>query len=239
MQTMPHPQLAPILLLTRPEAAARRFLAQLELPVQTLIAPLLRIDLLDPGLVGAGLTGLVLSSENGARAAGRIAGLPALAYCVGERTAEAAREAGFAPVCAYGDAKALIALILAQHETGPLLHIRGEHVRGNVSKRLNAACVPTQELVGYRQQSLPLSPQAVDVLAGARPVILPLFSPRTVTILAEAGPFTAPLHVVPISAAVAELARGLRPQSMLQAESPDAMAMVRAVRASLSAVTSG
>ena len=49
----------------------RRFLAQLDLPVQTLIAPLLRIDLLNPGPVGAGLTGIILSSENGARAAGR------------------------------------------------------------------------------------------------------------------------------------------------------------------------
>ena len=236
---MPHPQIAPILLLTRPEAGARRFMAQLDLPVQTLIAPLLRIDLLQLEPVEVGHSAIILTSENGALAAGRIAGLPRRAYCVGERTAGAAREAGFAPVCANGDARSLVALILSLHETGPLLHIRGEHVRGEVAGRLNAAGVVTQELVGYRQQSLPLSPQAVEVLAGNRPVILPLFSPRTVTILAVHGPFAAPMHVVSISAAVAELAKLLRPATMLQANSPDAMAMVQAVRASLGAVTSG
>ena len=236
MQTMPEPTLEPILLLTRPMAAARRFAAQLGGQVETLYSPLLRIDLLDSDPAVDIARAIILTSENGAAAAGRWPGLPRDAWCVGDRTAAAAAEVGFSPLSAGGDANALIALILSHHETGPLLHIRGEHVRGDLAKRLNAAGVITREFVAYRQQSQALSPQALAVLSGNRPVILPLFSPRTVTILAESSPFSAPLHVVPIGAEAAELAKELHPRSILQATSPDAMAMVRAVRASLSAL---
>jgi uroporphyrinogen-III synthase len=237
MQTMPEPKLAPILLLTRPIEAARRFATQLKAQVETLYSPLMQIDFLTIDPVIAGSCGIILTSENGAAAAGRMSGLPRVAWCVGDRTAVAAAEEGFTPISAGGDADALIALILSHHETGPLLHVRGEHVRGDVAKRLNVAGVVTREVIAYRQQSQPLSPHALAVLSGKRPVILPLFSPRTVTILVESGTFAAPLHVVPIGAAAAELALELRPQSILQAESPDAMAMIKAVRASLRAAT--
>ena len=239
MQTMPDPQRDPILLLTRPEAAARRFVAQLGLGVEVLIAPLLRIDQLDVDPAVAGLAGIILTSENGAVAAGRLPGLPQRAWCVGDRTAEAAGEAGFDPISARGDADALVALILSGGETGPLLHIRGEHARGDVAGRLNAAGVMTRDVVAYRQTSQPLSPGALAVLAGNRPVILPLFSPRTVTILAEHGRFTAPVYLVAISQAVADVAARLHPRSLLQADGPDATAMAGAVRACWTALTTG
>ena len=236
---MPDPQLAPILLLTRPEAAARRFMAQLGPTVETLLAPLMWIELLEPTLVPPDVTAIILTSENGAAAAGRISGLPRRAYCVGDRTAQTAREAGFEPMSAKGEAEALICLILSQNETGPLLHIRGEHVRGDLAGRLNVAGVVTQEMTGYRQHSQSLSPAAITLLAGKRPVILPLFSPRSVTILARDGPFAAPLHVVSISPAVAVLAKALNPVTLRQARSPDAAAMVATVRDSLDAMTQG
>lgn len=239
MQTMPQPNLEPILLLTRPKAAAQRFMGQLGVQVETLYSPLLRIDLLDVAPVVNTVRGIILTSENGAAAAGRMLGLPRVAWCVGDRTAAAAAEAGFSPFSASGDADALIGLILSQHESGPLIHIRGEHVRGDVARRLNAAGVITRDIVAYRQQSQALSPQALAALAGNRPVILPLFSPRTVTILAQSGPFSAPLHVVSIGAEAAELAKALGPRSILQAARPDAMGMVRAVRASLAALQGG
>ena len=236
---MPEPNLEPILLLTRPDAAARRFAGQLGAQVETLYSPLLRIDLLDVAPMVGAARAIILTSENGAMAAGRMPGLPCDAWCVGDRTAAAAMEQGFTPLSAHGDADALIALILSHHETGPLLHIRGEHVRGDVAKRLNAAGVITRDIVAYRQQSQALSPQALAALAGSRPVILPLFSPRTVTILAQSGPFSAPLHVVAIGVEAAELAKELGPRSSVQAISPDAMGMVQAVRASLAALQAG
>lgn len=236
MQTMPHPQLAPILLLTRPEAAAQRFLTQLGIQVQTLIAPLMQIELLDVAPVRADLRAIILTSENGAMAAGRIDGLPRRAYCVGDRTAEAARALGFAPISANGDARALIALILSHRETGPLLYLRGEHISGDVARWLNTAGVVTGQAVAYRQTSLPLAKAALTALNGLAPVVLPLFSPRTVTILIAQGPFTAPLYVVPISATVAQMALALHPKVVEQADSPDALAMVRAVNRCLGRV---
>lgn len=221
---------APVLLLTRPEAAARRFALQLGLSVETLLAPLFRIDQLDVAAIPADLHAIILTSENGAIAAARIRNLPHRAYCVGDHTAEVAREEGFDPISAKGDAEALIALILSQTNPGSLLHIRGEHARGNIVERLNAAGIAALELVTYRQQDLPLSAPAMAVLQGQRPVILPLFSPRTVTMLAQLGPFAAPLHAICISAAVAEQANALSPLTMTITANPDAGAMANATR---------
>jgi uroporphyrinogen-III synthase len=221
---------APILMLTRPDAAAQRFAAQLGLAVETLFAPLIRIDQLDVGPLANNLRGIILTSENGAAAAGRIRGLPPRAYCVGDRTAEAGREEGFDPISANGDANALIALILSLREPGPLLHIRGEHARGDIAVRLNAAGIEATEVVAYRQQELPLSQAAATVLQGSRPLILPLFSPRTVSILAERSPLAAPLHVVCISRVVAERAKLLVPMTCVTSTNPDAVAMANAVR---------
>lgn len=230
---------APILLLTRPAPAARRFAAQVGADVATIFAPLLRIDWLDPQVDLRGLTGLILTSENGATAAARLAGLPPLAFCVGDQTARVAQDAGFRTRSAGGDAAALVDLILSQGVTGPLLHLCGEHVRGDITARLNAAGIVTRQAVAYAQTALPLSPQAVAALAGPCPVILPLFSPRTVTIIAQSGPFLAVSHVVAISASVADLARMLHPATMCISDRPDAKAMVEAVQQVLATVTKG
>ena len=235
---MPVPGPGPILLLTRPRAAAQRFAAQVGLQIETLIAPLLQIDLLDIAPQTDDLRGIILTSENGALAAGRIAGLPRPAWCVGARTAQAAKDQGFAPLSADGNADDLIALILLRHESGPLLHLHGEHVRGDIAQRLITAGVAARSIPAYSQTSRALAPEAVAAFAGQRPIVLPLFSPRTVTILAEYGPFNAPLHIVPISAVVADVARMLHPASTVLSDAPDADAMVRAVRTSVLSVSS-
>jgi uroporphyrinogen-III synthase len=225
--------------MTRPLAAGQRFVGQLGVAVDTLFAPLMQIELIEAPPVGPGLTSIILTSENGALAAAQMRGLPKVAYCVGDRTAQVARDAGFDPISAQGDALALVELILSGPQTGPLLHIRGEHVRGDVAERLNAAGIDTQDCIAYRQQNLPLAPAAIAALMGKRPVILPLFSPRSVTILAEQGPFLAPLYVVSISRAVAKEAETLHPVSVTEAVSPQAVAMVQAVRACLALFTPG
>ena len=87
----------PLLLLTRPEAQARRFLAKLPqdvvAQVQPQIAPLLRIvpekiDTLDP------CAGVILTSENAVHALTdhEVTGLTA--YCVGPQTAKVAQGLG-------------------------------------------------------------------------------------------------------------------------------------------------
>jgi len=226
----PMPDARPVVLITRPEAAAARFLAGLgavcAVPFDAVVSPLIRIVDLPGDVRLAGLTGIILTSENGAaRAAGL--GLPAgtPAFCVGTRTAEVARKGGFVPIVAGGNADALVAMILSRGVRGRLLHLRGAHVRGDVAARLRGPDLRCDEAVVYDQIEQPLSVDARAALAGTEPVVAPVFSPRTVSILAQSQPFLAPLHVVAISAAVAEAAAALRPARLVTVTDSAADAM--------------
>ena len=232
---MPDP--GPILLLTRPAAAAARFLAAVRAAgagARAIISPLIELEFLVPDLPEIAVSGLILTSENGATGAGRL-GLAAgtRAFCVGDQTARAARRAGFQAISAGGDADALVALILARAEVGPLLHLRGEHARGDVATRLSALGVPTRDITAYRQNRLPLTPDAQLALAGEEGIVAPLFSPRTASIMADSGPFRAPLTVVAISAAVADASAALAPRDVILAPRSDGVAMLRATIAAL------
>ncbi len=221
------------LLLTRPESSSLRFLAEVEGAVghrvSAVVSPMITIVPMAKVWDGGSVTGVVLSSEFGAMMAGQM-GFPAglTAFCVGDRTAQAARAAGFAAVSASGDAGDLVRLILDQRTQGPLVHLRGEHVRGDVALRLNEAGVPCLERIVYGQTEAALSLEALALLGGPDPVVAPLFSPRTVTILAGQGPFRARLHVIAISDAVAKVADELPVASLDLAARPDGPAMVAA-----------
>lgn len=225
------PQTGPILLLTRPADASARFLAGLNeagVTPSTITSPLIAIRFLAPPLPGPPVAALILTSAHGVAGARRDFAEGTRAWCVGRQTAQAARRAGFAALSADGDAEALIALILASGEAGPLLHLRGEHAQGDVAQRLSAAGIPTRDLVGYRQHAQRLNAAAVLALGGTVPVVLPLFSARTVSVLLDHGPFAAPLVVVAISPAVAGMAAPLAARRMLTAEAPDGPSMQRA-----------
>ncbi|MGS4946922.1 uroporphyrinogen-III synthase [Meridianimarinicoccus sp. RP-17] len=236
----------PTVLLTRPADASRRFAQALHdrlgaaLPV--LIAPLLDI-VPDPRAAAAALAGaggVILSSENGAAvcaAAGIGAGLPA--FCVGVRTAETARAAGFLPVDEPpGDLDGLIAQIVAcgwSADRGPLVHLHGAHVTGDAAAALVAAGIPARAAVVYDQQARPLSDAARQLLAGYDPVIVPVFSPRSARLIAPAlVAARAPLRVAAISPRAAD-AVGVHGASRVQtARSPDAAAMIETIAALLS-----
>ena len=180
------------------------------------------------------VAGLIFTSANGVAQAARLnlpSGLPA--WCVGDRTADAATKAGFDAKAGPGDAAALIETIIAARPAGPLAHIRGEHARGDVAEKLTAAGIACADLVAYAQRPLPLNAAAKTALSGEKPVVLPLFSPRTGTILSGQGPFTAPLHVVAISAAALP---DMAMQGAYVAAHPDGEAMVAATIACLQAL---
>lgn len=219
----------PILLLTRPEAQSRAFAEACRaagFAGEVIVSPVLAIvpraaQALPEEAV------LVFTSANGVAAAG--AGLQGRrAWAVGGATAQAARAAGMECRAAAGDADALVAAILADPPGAPLLHLRGAHARGRVAPRLAEAGLRAAERVVYDQQALPLSAAARAALAGARPVILPLFSPRSARLVAAAaGPAAAPLHVLAFSGAVARAWDGPGRVEILSA--PDAQAMAEAV----------
>jgi uroporphyrinogen-III synthase len=164
-----------------------------------------------------------------------LAGLPA--YCVGDRTAEAARAAGLVPVSAGGDAADLLDLLLRHRPEGPGLHLRGRHVAADLDGALTSAGIDTHSVIAYDQTPRPLSPEALACLAWPGRVVLPVYSPRSARILAaETTGATARREVVAISAQVA----GAWPdpaEVVAVAAAPDGAAMEAAILARLSAPT--
>jgi uroporphyrinogen-III synthase len=223
----------PTLLITRPEPAGAEFAqsvrAALGRPVRVILSPVMAIEPVEVTL-DAMPSALILTSVNGVEAARR-AGLPKglTAWCVGDRTAETAAAAGFAPISAKGDSSALVRAILARRPTGPMLHLHGAHMAGDVAEALTAAGIPCLGRVGYRQEPRDLTTEARDALGGTLALVVPLFSPRSVSILAKQGPFAAPVTVIAISGAVAKAAQILDPVQVIAAASPDGAAMCRAI----------
>ncbi|MBM9596170.1 uroporphyrinogen-III synthase [Roseitranquillus sediminis] len=224
--------MAPTLLLTRPREASLRFLKDLSArrgaAPAAVLSPVLEIRLLRPRLVRRYAT-LILTSRNGL--AGGAFGARR-AFCVGDGTAEMAGRAGLEALSADGDVEALIRLIRETAADGPLLHLRGAHAAGDLVARLRAAGLDADEAVAYDQAALPLTRAATDLLAGSEPVLLPLFSPRSAALVAAQAEIRAPLHLVAMSANVAE-AWGRPAEQVTVAPRPTAEDMLAAVAAGL------
>jgi uroporphyrinogen-III synthase len=223
------------LLLTRPLQAARRFLAACEAahgaPLPAILSPVLEIVPQDVALAERPAA-LLLTSENAAGRAGALgrAGLPA--WCVGPRTATVARAQGLEPVEAGPDVEALLAALLGARPSGLLLHLRGEHARGDLVGRLHAAGLRAEEAVAYRQEARSPTGAARAALDGPGPLVTPLFSPRSATLLAGWQPRAA-LRVVAMSEAVARAAAPLGPERLVVADAPSGPAMVQATLGAL------
>lgn len=209
------------LLLTRPEAQSRALVAALAargLRPGVVVSPVLRIAprpvTLRPGAE------VILTSQNA------VAALPpghGRAWCVGERTAAAAREAGFEAISADGDVEDLLALLIGR-AAAPLIHVRGAHAAGNLVPRLRAAGLRAEEVVAYDQVACPLNAAARALLAGTGTVVLPLYSPRSAAIVgADDGPWRARIRAIAISAATA--AAFSPPADMIVAKTPTGEAM--------------
>jgi uroporphyrinogen-III synthase len=220
----------PTILLTRPEAQSRdlaaRLRAQIDVPI--LVSPILEIAPV-PFTLPVTPRFLILTSAHAAEAA-RAAGLSGLpAFCVGDRTAEAAAAAGLLPRSAAGDAGALLAILKEAAPEGPGLYLRGRHAASDLDSELGLAGIDTHAVIAYDQIPRPLSPEARAVLRGTAPVILPVFSPRSARLLAaEAQGATAPLDLIPISANAAAAWKG-RSASLTIAAAPDGPAMEHAI----------
>jgi uroporphyrinogen-III synthase len=223
-------------LLTRPLAQSTDFAAKLIARfgerLQPVISPLMAVDHLTPELPKGQFAGVIFTSTNGVEAALPFVGnLPKRAYCVGAKTAQIARKAGFDARSADGDADALVAAILTDPFGGRLLHIRGKDTRGNVAERLTAAGVETVSVVVYRQERQELSPEGASLLLHEGAVIIPLFSPRSAEIFVQSIPSgsNAQLRFAVISAAVAAALPEPAQRMAVVAPQPDADGMLDAV----------
>ncbi|MCV2882137.1 uroporphyrinogen-III synthase [Actibacterium sp. XHP0104] len=219
------------IILTRPWEQGQEFAARLAdvLPgTPVILSPVMRIEPLPADNLPEA-EAVILSSTNAVPA---VAGQRIVAYCVGPRTARAAQEAGLQAVDCGGDAEALVATLTHIAPKGRLLHLRGEHARGEICARLNAAGLRCDEQVVYRQVPQELSRNARDALAGAGPVVLPLFSPRSARLLsARCADARAGLVLVAISEAALQAWESPAPRHAVVAQKPNAEAMLQAITA--------
>ena len=139
-----------------------------------LVAPMLIVE----PIAGASITcdetqALIFTSAAGVRAFAALGGAstrPAL--CVGEATAEAARQAGFTDVqSADGDGAALAAFIAATCDpaAGPLLHICGEHLAFDLAAALAPHGFSVERRVLYRARTADALPAALIAALSAAP----------------------------------------------------------------------
>jgi uroporphyrinogen-III synthase len=180
------------LLLTRPAADSAALAVLLKAQGhETVIAPMLEVqqhETTPPSLDG--VTGLVFTSANGVRAFAALSAARDLqVYAVGDRTAAAARQAGFAQIqSADGDVEALVGLIAARRTPadGALLHVSGTVRAGNLAETLGARgfTVHHAALYGAIPTTTLGETSRAAIKDGSLDGVL-LFSPRTAKHFAE------------------------------------------------------
>ncbi len=187
-----------------------------------------------------GVQAVLFTSANGVRAFARLSqerGLPV--FAVGDASARAAREAGFAEVAsAAGDVEDLARLVSARlkPEDGALYHGAGRRLAGDLKARLDSAGFTLRRAVLYEAHAASelssatrtaLSTGAIDAVA--------FFSPRTAQTFgeliqqADLAVACASLDAVCLSAAVAEKLRVLPWRNVRIAAQPDQDALLDCV----------
>ncbi len=156
---------------------------------ETVIEPLLEIRYLaiakaDIAALQDGVQALLVTSANGLRAfAGCSDRRDVAVVAVGEASARAAISAGFGDVeSADGDVAALAALVAEKRnpEDGPLLHVAGSAMAGDLSGLLQEAGFDVRRAVLYEAvQAEHLSPPVRAGIAAGKFDGVVLFSPRT------------------------------------------------------------
>lgn len=197
---------SPTLLLTRPDAQSRAFLAEcegvLERRVPAVVAPVIRI--VEVGNI-PDLDQFATIAVTSSHAVRRLADEGALrgrrVACVGEMTARLAREFGAEVVSLGADVSSF--LERSEAIIGPCLYVRGRHVRLDLVAALEERGVMSEDVIVYDQIAQPLSRAGEALLFGASPVVAPLFSARTAELLGKTLGIRAPLTVIAISETVA------------------------------------
>jgi uroporphyrinogen-III synthase len=233
------------LLVTRPQPDAERTAAVLRgRGHAAVVAPLLRIEpVAEVELGGGSWAAILVTSANAAAAVARhrrfteLKNLPVLA--VGERSAQAMRDAGFADVvCAGGGASDLTRLAVGRLTPGArLLYLAGAERSGDLAGDLAAQNFIVQTAVVYRAIAADaLPPAAAEALAGIDGVLH--FSKRSAEAYVKAarvGGFTDsginnPVHFC-LSAQVAEPLTQAGAAKIRIAASPDEAALMASIPA--------
>ena len=217
----------PAVLVTRPQPQAGRLAQDLRTQgIRVVVSPLMRAVFPPVDLPEGPFAAVILTSEAGATAAGRLRGLlPGRALCVGERTAEVARAGGFDAHSLGLTAAEMLPALAA--EQGPFLYLRGREASVDVAAALMARGQQAASAVVYAQEPAALSDDALALLQGAAPVAIPLYSARSARLFLAACPADGTAELLPVAIAppvLEALPRALRARAVL-AERPDGPSM--------------
>ena len=229
-------------IVTRPADATAELADELAAHgIEALAAPMLAVEPLDPsGDLPAPLQALLVTSANGAQGAGRMGltrDLPVLA--VGEATARAAAEAGFATIAtASGDGASLTDLVArtCRPEAGPLLWVSGEAISTDLTETLAARGYAVIRRVAYRTAMADALPAAVaEALRDGSVEGVLFFSPRSAEAFArlvagrELETACATVSAYCLSDQIARMASKLAWHVIHVAKSPTKAALIAAV----------
>lgn len=219
------PAMKPTLIITRPVPDGARFAGEVaaHIDVPTILSPLQEIVPLDTECDAGGY---LFTSSNGVAQASRLGLSAGPAWCVGDRTAQMARDAGFDAQSANGNAEDLIAMVLNQRPAIALAHIRGRAARGDIAPRLSAAGIHCDDVIAYDQRAIALTKEAKVAIEGVNPVIIPLFSPRTASLLLEQIRLGSHIELIAISQVTAN---ALAPHHAMVVDAPNGVEMLAAV----------
>ncbi|MEM8978257.1 MAG: uroporphyrinogen-III synthase [Pseudomonadota bacterium] len=208
-------------------------------PIEICIAPLLRIAATQNSYDLTDVSAVVFTSENGVRFAPNGEGL--LAFCVGDRTAAAAKTKGYKARSAGGAVQDLLQMLFDELPdlrtedpiTGDVLHIRGQDTVGDVSHQLRSAGIPARDAVVYQQVAQAFQDEHAVWLKAHTHVIAPVFSPKSASALLKALEMLPEsalgrIDLVAMSAAVGDVLEksGYQPEIVAQ---PTGAAMLKGV----------
>jgi uroporphyrinogen-III synthase len=229
-------------LVTRPHEDVESLTAALATRgVEALVEPLIEIHYQAPEALDVdGVQAILCTSANGVRALARASGergVPLLA--VGDATAARARAEGFGSVeSAGGDVGDLARLAgaILRPENGPLLHVAGNVVAGDLVGLLSAQGFTVERRVLYEARAAAaLSPAAVGSLRAGAIAFALFFSPRTAAIfvrlagVAGVDECCAKVTAVSISGAADAVLAGLPWHDRRIAERPNQPALLHAL----------
>ena len=236
-------------LLTRPEEDSRRLAKQLEsLGHSACCAPLLTIENIPAPKIDLNLFQAALfTSANGVRAfAHNTDDRQTLCYAVGPATAAEARAIGFLSVItAGGDVENLAALVMAdlKPEQGPLLHISGRDVAGDLSGHLEKAGFTVSRKKLYTAiKAKQLSPTAQDLITSGQITHVVFYSPRTAKCFAEIieraalQNFLSGITALCLSSAVSNVISSLDWHGIITAQRPEQEALFKLIDITLGSV---
>ncbi|SLN12297.1 uroporphyrinogen-III synthase [Aquimixticola soesokkakensis] len=211
----------PLVLVTRPAPQAQRFgraLRAVSQNFEVLEAPVMKIVPVLPQNAPMGQFDVILTSAHAVFAAARLAP-EGTAWCVGARTAQAARAAGLRAVDCGGTAQALVTY-LRTHQRGPCLYLHGEHRAVDIAEQLNSAAIETHDVMCYRQIALDWPKEVTQRIKAAHPLVLPLFSARSAQLVSARMPDGVPIALVSLSQSVDAAWRGPAPIARFVAGAP-------------------